>query len=291
MTEEHVVTEANGTTETATATAIKSKSGAKALSVGRSDLYRLRPSDIHVKEGFNSRVKDFDPEDADDIALAHSIAQVGVKQPVTVFNENGTVYLSDGHRRLAATLYALENIEGTPSDLLIPAQTEPAIASEADRIFSQIVRNSGKPFTPLEQALVYKKLLDHNWTVEDIASKAGFSTQRIRDLLELDKKAPAKVKKMIQRGEVSATLAITTMKKAKGDGKKAGELLSNAVTKAKTEGKKKATEKDVALPAANPKTRLRAIFSELSFETIDDGAYQVRMTGDEYAEIRSLINW
>lgn len=272
-------------------TASKGKTGAKALAVGRSDLYRLRPTDIHVKEGFNSRVRDFDPDDAEDIALAHSISQVGVKQPVTVFNENGVVYLSDGHRRLAATLYALENIPGTSPELLIPVQTEPAVASEADRIFSQIVRNSAKPFTPLEQALVYKKLVDHGWPIEDIALKAGFSTQRIRDLLELDKKAPAKVKKMIQRGEVSATLAITTMKKAKGDGKKAGELLSNAVTKAKGEGKKKATEKDVAQPASNPKTRLRAIFSELTFEPTDNNGYKVAMSADEYAEIRSLINW
>jgi ParB/RepB/Spo0J family partition protein len=286
---ENIMTDETAIASTTNAAANKGKTGAKALAVGRSDLYRLRPTDINVKEGFNSRVRDFDPDDADDIALAHSIAQVGVKQPVTVFNEDGRVYLSDGHRRLAAALYAIEHIEGTPADLLIPTQTEPAVASEADRIFSQIVRNSGKPFSPLEQALVYKKLIGHGWTVEDIALKAGFSTQRIRDLLALDA-LPKKVKKMVSDGKVSATLAITTLKQAKGEAGKVAALLTSAVDKAKKEGKTKATQKDVAVAAPNPKARLRAIFSELTF-TQDGEGYTVGMSADEYAELRTLIGW
>lgn len=272
----------------------------KNLADGRSDLYRLAPSKLSVKEGFNSRVKDFDPADADDIALAKSIAVHGIKQPLAVFVEGANVYLSDGHRRFGAVNYLndvangeAENdheIEITADLSAIPVLVESKDGTEADRILMQITRNSGKPFTALEQAAVFKKLLDAGWTDADIATKAGFSTQRIRDLLDLNKKAPAKVKKMIQSGEVSATLAITTMKKAKGDGKKTAELLEGAVSKAKSEGKKKATAKDVKVAPDNPKVKLRALFSELTFTEEGDN-YTVTMSADEYATIRGLIGF
>lgn len=272
----------------------------KGLAQGRSDLYRLAPADIKIKEGFNSRVKDFEPSDSEDIALATSIAFHGVKQPVAVFVEGANVFLSDGHRRLGAVNYLLDLVNGEAendhnievvADLgAIPVLVENKDGSEADRILMQITRNSGKPFTALEQATVFKKLLDAGWSEADIAAKAGFSTQRIRDLLDLNKKAPAKIKKMIQSGEVSATLAITTMKKAKGDGKKTAELLESAVSKAKASGKKKATAKDVEVKPDNPKVKLRALFSELTF-TEDGDNYTVTMSADEYAAIRGLIGF
>ena len=272
----------------------------KNLADGRSDLYRLAPSKLSVKEGFNSRVKDFDPADADDIALAKSIAVHGIKQPLAVFVEGANVYLSDGHRRFSTVNYLSDvangeaendhEIEITADLSAIPVLVESKDGTEADRILMQITRNSGKPFTALEQAAVFKKLLDAGWTDADIATKAGFSTQRIRDLLDLNKKAPAKVKKMIQSGEVSATLAITTMKKAKGDGKKTAELLEGAVSKAKSEGKKKATAKDVKVAPDNPKVKLRALFSELTFTEEGDN-YTVTMSADEYATIRGLIGF
>lgn len=268
----------------------KSNGGIKGIAKGRSDTYRIEPRDIHVKEGFNSRVKDFDPADADDMALAMSISQIGVKQPITVFFEDGKAWLSDGHRRRAAALYAIENIEGTPADLTMPVQTEARESDEAERIFSQIVRNTGKPFTALEQATVFKKLLGLNWTEQEIADKSGISKQRVSDLLGLQK-APAKIRKMIQKGEISATLAITTLKKTKGDAAKAVEALQTGVVKAKEEGKTKATAKHVPdVKPDNPKVRLRAIFGEITFK--EDGEdYVARMTADEFAEIKTLIGF
>lgn len=274
----------------ATEVPAKKISGIKGLAQGRSDLYRVSPNDIHVKEGFNSRVKNFDENDEDDIALAHSIAQIGVKQPITVFWEDGKAWLSDGHRRHGAALYAIANLGADP-ELLLPVQTEPPAASEAERIFSQIVRNSGKPLTALEQGTVFKKLLDHGWSEQDIADKAGLSKQRVSDLLDL-LKAPAKIKKMVTRGQISATLAITTLKKTKGDGKKAAEALEAGVTKARTEGKTKATAKHVPdVKPDNPKVRLRALFSEMTFEEQGDDAYICKMTADEFAEIKTLIGF
>jgi ParB/RepB/Spo0J family partition protein len=274
----------------ATGNGKKATSGIKGIAKGRSDTYRIKPEDIHVKEGFNSRVVNFDPTDAEDLALAQSIAQIGVKQPVTVFWEEGKAWLSDGHRRHAASLFAIANIAGVDPELTMPVQTESREADEAERIFSQIVRNTGKPFTALEQASVFKKLLALNWTEQQIADKSGISKQRVSDLMGLQK-APAKIKKMIQKGEISATLAITTLKKTKGDTAKAVEALSTGVTKAKEEGKTKATAKHVPdVKPDNPKVRLRAIFGEIVFQA-DGEDYTASFTADEYAEIRTLIGF
>lgn len=270
-------------------TAKKKQSGIKGIAQGRSDLYRVAPGDINVKDGFNSRLKNFDENDADDIALANSIKELGVKQAVTVFWEEGQAWLSDGHRRHAAALYAIEKLGADPA-MLMPVQTEPAAATEGERIFSQIVRNSGKPFTALEQASVFKKLLGLNWSEQEIADKSGISKQRVSDLLGLQK-APAKIKKMIQKGEISATLAITTLKKTKGDGDKAVEALAGGVAKAKAEGKTKATAKDVVdVKPDNPKTRLRAIFGEIVFKENGEN-YDLTISADEFAEIKTLIGF
>lgn len=281
-------------TETSEASVTKPSGSIKNISDGRSDLYRLSPDKIHVKEGWNSRFVDFDPTDPEDIALANSIAVNGVKQPVSIYMEDGVAYLSDGHRRLGAVKYALDPANGiavTASLAALSVLVEPKEGSEADRVFSQIIRNQGKPFTGLEQATVFTKLLGLKWTEEEIATKAGVSVQRVRDLLELNKKAPANVKKMIREGSISATLAITTLKKSKGDGKKAAELLGQAVTKAKTEGRAKATAKHVPeVKPDNPKVKLRAIFSQLDFAEDGEG-YSLKLSADEYAEIRGLIGF
>lgn len=293
---EQKMTDAAAVSETETK---KAKGGLKELAVGRTDLYKLAPSDLHIKEGWNNREKNFDPKDELDLALAQSIAEVGVKQPLTVFWEDGQAFISDGHRRLGAVNYAIEHLGADIKSL--PVQKEEQHSTEADHIFSQIVRNSGKPFTAIEQAKVFKKLVELGWGEADIAMKAGISKQRVFDLLALNG-MPAKVKNLVQKGEVSPTLAITTMKKAKGNGQKTGELLKKAVVKAKSEGKTKATEKHVELAPTNPKTRLRAIFSELDIieipsATIGEGgkpvieAYQFKTDPDVYSEIRSLIGF
>lgn len=277
----------------------KAKGGIKELAVGRTDLYKLDPHDLHIKEGWNNREKNFDPNDDLDIALAQSIAQVGVKQPLTVFWEDGQAFISDGHRRLGAVMHAIAHLGADIKS--VPVQKEDQYSTEADHIFSQIVRNSGKPFTAIEQAKVFKKLVELGWSEGDIAQKAGLSKQRVFDLLQLNS-MPIKVKNLVQKGEVSPTLAITTMKKAKGDGKKTGELLKKAVVKAKSEGKTKATEKHVETTPTNPRTRLRAIFTELDIIEIpsatigEDGKPQIegytwKTDADVYAEIRSLIGF
>ena len=60
-----------------------SKEGIQGLALGRKDILRLDPHDLHVRPGWNCRDVNFNPNDPEDLALAESIASVGVKQPLT----------------------------------------------------------------------------------------------------------------------------------------------------------------------------------------------------------------
>ncbi len=80
----------------------------KDVAQGRSDLYKLDPKLIQIKEGWNSR-EATDPQNASHIAeLAASIKEVGVKKPLVCYMENDIVYVTDGHCRLQAVMHLIE---------------------------------------------------------------------------------------------------------------------------------------------------------------------------------------
>lgn len=244
------------------------KTGIAALAEGRTDLFRMDPRKIVVREGWNSR--DFDlPENKDHVAtLAKSIVEVGVKEPLAGFLEGGEFILTNGESRLRAVLSLIE--AGTDVKT-VPVQPEPRHASEADHLASQIIRNSGKPFTPIENAKVYAKLIDLGWTAKEIADKTGMTVERVNQIARLNAVTPT-VRKHIQKGEVSSTLVQRIQAKAK-DAKDVETQVSAAIKKAKTEGKKKATPKHAkpgpSIPA-KPKVDYKALFIEL-VDSLGDG--------------------
>lgn len=234
----------------------KKQGGIKDIALGRSDLFRLDPRDIHVKEDWNSREDTPDLFDHID-RLARSIAHEGVKEPLTVWWEDGKAFVSDGHCRLRGTLRAIEEYGADIQS--IPVKTEDRYSSEADRLFSQIIRNSGMPLTPYEQAKVFKRLLAYGWAEKDIADKAGLSTNRVGQVLSL-MSAPQPVQEMVKSGEVSASLAIKQVQSA-AEPQEAVNNLQAAVETAKAAGKKRATAKH--LPDASPRGGLKADLRDL----------------------------
>ncbi|WP_379014331.1 ParB/RepB/Spo0J family partition protein [Neoaquamicrobium sediminum] len=233
--------------------------GIKELAKGRSDQYRLSPFDLHTKEGWNARENDFNPEDIEDLALAQSIAEIGVKQSLTAYWEDGKAFVSDGHRRRAAAMYAIDTL-GADREMLVPVVTENRNADEAERTFSMIVRNSGKPLTPIEQGQVFKRLTDLGWTESNIAKKAGISRVHVSNLIALVA-APKTLTDLVRSGEVSSTLAITTLNKHKGEAKAAAKELKEAVKEAKKSGKDRATAKHVrkAAEKKQPKAPAKSV--------------------------------
>lgn len=268
-----------------------SKDGIQGLALGRKDILRIDPRNLHIRPEWNCRDVNFDPTDPDDLALAESIAAVGVKQPMTAVWEQGQAWLTDGHRRLGAALYAIEHLGAEIKS--VPVQTEDRYASEADRVLSQLVRNNGKPLSPIEHARVYKRLIDLGWTEKQIADSIGRSVPWVKNLLELHA-APTEVAQMVRSGQVSATLAMDTLKKAGGNGERAVKELAGAVEKAKASGKTRATAKhmDRAAPAIK---QVREIY-DVAFaegrviDTLDsDEVVRIHLTSGEYDRFLELM--
>ena len=217
----------------------------KDISNGRTDVYKLSPADLHVKEGWNTRDLST-PENVEHIEqLSKSISEIGVKEPLKVVWEGNKAYITNGHCRFEAIKLAIKSGAEIKS---VPVLVEDRHANEADRIFTQIASNSGKPFTQLEQAKVFKKLLDLGWQQNEIASKSGMSGGRVSQILEL-LTLPESVKTMVAKGEVSASMAMQTVK-AEGD--KATKTLGAAVEAAKSEGKTRALPKHVGDRGPSP---------------------------------------
>lgn len=217
------------------------KSGIQGLATGRSDLFRMDPNLIVVKDDWNAR----DFSDPDNIAHVHhlkeSIRAVGVLEPLTVYIEDGQLILTNGESRLRAVRELIA--EGVEIKT-IPVQAEPRHASEADKLASQIVRNSGKPFTALEQAQVYTRLIGLGWTEKDIAARAGLTVERIKQILSLNQ-VPAYSRKQVKSGKVSATVVQRIVAKAKTP-KEIDKAVKEAVAAATAEGRKKAGPRHVA---------------------------------------------
>ena len=258
------------------------KYGIKNIAQGRSDIFHVDPKILQTKPGWNSRDADHPDNLAHIDTLAQSIASVGVKEPLTVYWEDDAPFVSDGHCRLAAALRAIE-VYG--ADLkTVPVKTEGRFTSEAERVFSQIVRNSGKPLAPLEQARVFKRLVDLGWNEKEIADKSGMSKQRIVDLLELQA-APEDVQALIRDGKVSATLAMQTLRES--GVKSAGNVLRKAVERAAAAGKTKATPKHVAgEKGPSIKTELRTLFTA---PVENAGFLWIKMTADDHARFASWL--
>jgi ParB family transcriptional regulator, chromosome partitioning protein len=213
----------------------------KELATSKSDVYRLNPRILKIKEGWNSR--DFTlPENVQHIAeLAASIAENGVRKPLEIFKEGEDFFVSDGECRLRATMKAIEDGAEIES---VPVITEPKGSNEVDRLFLQHVGNSGKQFNTLEKGNLFHRLTLFGLDEAAIARRIGVSKQHVIDCLML-RSAPAGVQKMIRSGEVAPTLALQTLKSTKGDGKAATSQLREAVKEAKSGGKTKATARDV----------------------------------------------
>lgn len=228
----------------------------KDVSNGRTDLYKLDPRILKIKPNWNNR--DFTtPENIAHVEeLSLSIAQNGVKKAIEVEWKDNEPYIVDGESRYRACMLAIERGIDIKS---VPVVLTDKYANEADKLFVQIIGNSGKPFTQLEQAKVFKKLLDLGWSQNDIATKSGKTAGRVSQILEL-LTLPEIVKTMVANGEVSASMAMQTVK-SEGE-KEAAKKLSTAVEAAKTEGKKRAMPKHVGERGPSPLKVVKSVIED-----------------------------
>lgn len=233
---------------------VKKKGGIGAIAVGRSDLYSLNPREIVMRPGWNLRDANFASE-PDFLALKDSIRANGVREPITVFFDKtiNKAVVDEGHRRLTAVLQLID--EGCPITS-IPAICQNRFGNEADRIVDQITKNSfGKPYTALERAGGYRRLMNFGWKVEDIAAKVGVSTATVASSLKL-LEAPEDVRQMVQRGEIAAT-AVTNLLRQTGDAEDARDVILEAQKIAREDGSDRVTASHISEAADDARIQRR----------------------------------
>lgn len=273
----------------------------KDIAEGRTDVYKVDPRKIQIKEGWNSREIN-DPKNAEHVAeLAASIKEVGVKKPLICYMEGDNVFVTDGHCRLQAVMHL---IEAGVEIKTVPVLPEDRYANEGDRIFSQIVHNAGKPLTSLEQAKVFKRLVDLGWQQKDIAAKAGITGGRVSQLLELNI-LPVILQKYIIEGKASANMVLNIYKKHKQNIDETILELNGAVKVAEEAGRSRALPKDTGGEGGSKggsggsrgqslKSYLKELVAQAyADERIDDTEKMVTMTITEadWAELMEKIDY
>jgi ParB/RepB/Spo0J family partition protein len=262
--------------------------GIAQFSTGRSDIHRVDPRILIIVPGFNMREES--PElDAHIDMLAQSIAEVGVKKPIEVKLEDGKLLVREGHCRARASIVAIEKYG---ADLkTVPVISVDRYANDADMILNQVIGNSGKPFTTMEQAKIFKKLLDMGWIQSEIAKKVGMSNGRISQILDL-LTMPAPVQAAVIAGTISASLAQQTVKAAETPAV-AAVALQAAVDQAVAEGRKVKPADVAAVPTPNLKTVLKQCFEDsdidCSQELIEQGIVSIDMPLENWEKVRKLL--
>ena len=261
--------------------------GIAQFSQGRSDIHRVNPRELFLKPNWNMREESPELEAHIDM-LAQSIAEIGVKEPITVRMEEGKLWVINGHCRTRAAMRAIEHYKADIKT--VPVQAEDRYANDADLVLSQIIRNAGKPLTTMEQAKVFKKLLDMGWNQGDIAKKVGMSGGRISQILDL-LSMPASVQNAVIAGHVSPSLAQQTVKAADTPAQ-AAQVLQAAVDAAVSEGRK-VKPADLGAPSGNLKTILKECFEnsdiDCSDEIITNGIVSIDMPLEDWEKVRKLL--
>lgn len=207
---------------------------------GRTEVFKVDPRLLIIDEADDYR----SPSEALTAhidQLAQSIAEVGVKKPIEVKLEDGKIIVKEGRCRTRAAMRAIEHYK---ADLkAVPVISVDRYANEADLILNQFIGNSGKPFTALEQAKIFKKLLDMGWNQSDIAKKVGYSNGRISQILDL-MTLPNVLQVYIVEGKASSTMVMNMFKKHNGNADAVVAELEYALAVAASEGRTRAMPKD-----------------------------------------------
>ena len=163
----------------------------------RGEMFNISPYNIVVEDDFNVRKDMGDLE-----GLMNSILANGQLEPIMVHKVSGEekYVLTDGHRRFAAIMLALEKGNSIPyvKAIKVSGNTE-------DRLFAMVITGTDKkPLTVLEEAEAYKRLVNLGYEAKDIATRTGKSLPHIYNALNLAD-APKKLKNAIESGAISAT--------------------------------------------------------------------------------------
>jgi ParB-like chromosome segregation protein Spo0J len=169
----------------------------------RGSAWKAEVKDLVILDGFNCR------DDYGDLeGLARQIEEHGVRESLRGYRNGDQCVITDGHRRYKAIqLLASRGVEIAR----VPFVIEDRKSSDPDYLLTQLLSNSGKPFSALEEAKVVSKLQVYGWSDQEIAKKSGFELSKVRMLATLDA-APEGMKAQVRAGELTQTAVIEAMR-------------------------------------------------------------------------------
>jgi ParB family chromosome partitioning protein len=203
--------------------------------------------------------------------LANSIEESGLKIPLLVKKNKGedTFVLIQGKRRFKAIQILLERgVEFAGVKCFVAPQNY----SIENSLFDQIILNDGKPYTNLEQGIVFSQLTDRGYVMQDIAKKVGKSITHISNCIEMSA-LPKKVRDLVADGSVSGHTAVELSRVVTSE-EALIEAIEQAVAVAAislTGEKKKVTKKNIQqIASLSPLKKLEEVKRILKEEGIQN---------------------
>ena len=206
----------------------------------KSDIYKIDPRNIVVRQNFNSRTDFGDIEE-----LASQIKAQGVLNPLTVIpfkDDNGEekYRLVDGERRYRATMFLIENGTNVPR---VPALYAAKSLSEDELLTQQIIRNEGKPFSEYEYGIAFKKFQDMGYSNAQISEKLGIKRWKV-DCFLAHLNRDERVQELLREGKITGVDVRHIYQAAKDESKAVAQILKLA-GKAEKSGSEKISLKDL----------------------------------------------
>ncbi len=201
-----------------------------------SDVRKIRPLQ---RAGGNPRNDYGDLEE-----LAADILQNGVVTPLRGFRlKDKTEHeweITAGHRRLAACMLLVER--GHVIRVKIVSIGDAKNITDETILMEHFTTNSGKPFTPVEQAETIRRLIALNWKTKDIATRMGKSMRFVQNMANFAS-APKRIRDLVEKGVISYTLVLNIFKDC-ADYNEAIAKIEAALGFAKTEKKTEKPDDD-----------------------------------------------
>jgi ParB-like chromosome segregation protein Spo0J len=263
--------------ETMTSGNIKNAmSGANAV---RADLWLVPVDQLRIASGFNVRDKTQDYAAKVEWLATQMQAHGFLREcPLTGYvakdGDEDVIYITAGHRRLEAARLAIERGASIEK---VPVITHTKGTNVEEMTVKLVTENNGDPLKPLEVARVCHRLMGYGLDCTEIGKRLSFTTTYVNQLLDL-LSAPSELRDMVQSGEVSATLAVRTLKK---EGSDAIPKLKKGLDAAKAKGKTKVTSKHLEKPNKEPTPKAASL--------PPDGKAWVDLTFDEELQLAADV--
>lgn len=208
--------------------------------LGTTKAFKLDPNQIQIVEGRNARIDYGDIEQLENEILATDCQLIRpLEVELSITKNSSTAFLVDGARRLTAIKNLINKGHNIP---FVLATKAPSDLSEAQIQARTMIQNNGKPFTPMEEAEVVRRLVEEQGLSKEEAAKIlGKSVSSVTDLLILLKADPD-VLNAVKDGTLTKTEGVVIAKKLKDSPDEQKDLIKEVKKSGDKEGIHKLTQ-------------------------------------------------